>query len=655
MTREPDPEETATLDTRLARVERSIATLSAEVAAIRAELGGAPQAASAPLPHSARPSPARPAAPGAPRIARSRRYLGESIDFERLLGRYGMLGIAVLAAAAAVGTFLSWAISHGYLTLPPRARIAVGLAFAAAIAVWGFRLRRAERSFGSSLLGLSLVIVLVCAYAAGPGLAVVPEWFAFSGAIAVSWALAVFARRETDEPLWCVAFGGAAIAPFVTSSGKGNVYGLAAYGASVLIAACFAIGHRGWAVAWRVLYAAAALLVLTTSLASRTHGLSGFLVALALPLAVSAGGVLPFAPDSRKRAALRWLGALLAIAATRSPDTQANAEYIAGAMLVAAALWLALVDWLGVTEQSSLFAVTRDQVSLLDWIDAAVIPLALCFQASGAIEPAASPWVAYAIGAPVFIWFAWRRPLGALRDGAVAGFLALAFVALLDVRLEQPVGRVVALLALALLALALHRARPSATWVVGAALVLLSAAGVAAFALVGRRAYTYPPFGTEASLAALCVTLALGLVVQYRGLLTEATDLAMPRPGGAAAESERALRRRIVIVSPWAWAFLWCYLELSMAFSRSTSTLLLVVYFAATAVAGVAIGHTRQSAGTRKVGLALALLAAATAVYGATSYFEVGVRVLAYLVTSAFLLGIAYWYRRPGQMQNASG
>jgi hypothetical protein len=213
----------------------------------------------------------------------------------------------------------------------------------------------------------------------------------------------------------------------------------------------------------------------------------------------------------------------------------------------------------------------------------------------------------------------------------------------------------VALLALALLALALHRARPSATWVVGAALVLLSAAGVAAFALVGRRAYTYPPFGTEASLAALCVTLALGLVVQYRGLLTEATDLAMPRPGGAAAESERALQRRIVIVSPWAWAFLWCYLELSMAFSRSTSTLLLVVYFAATAVAGVAIGHTRQSAGTRKVGLALALLAAATAVYGATSYFEVGVRVLAYLVTSAFLLGIAYWYRRPGQMQNASG
>ena len=67
MTREPDPEERSTLDARLARVERSIATLSAEVAAIRAELGGAPQAESASLTRAARPISARPAAPGAPR------------------------------------------------------------------------------------------------------------------------------------------------------------------------------------------------------------------------------------------------------------------------------------------------------------------------------------------------------------------------------------------------------------------------------------------------------------------------------------------------------------------------------------------------------------------------------------------------------------
>jgi len=73
-----------------------------------------------------------------------------------------------------------------------------------------------------------------------------------------------------------------------------------------------------------------------------------------------------------------------------------------------------------------------------------------------------------------------------------------------------------------------------------------------------------------------------------------------------------------------------------------------VVYFATTAIAAVGVGHVRRLAEVRQIGLALALLAAATAVYGATSYFDVGARVLAYLVTSAFLLGIAYWYRRRG-------
>src|SRR6266545_743822 len=111
------------------------------------------------------------------------------------------------------------------------------------------------------MLGLSLVILLVCAYYMGPSFGLVPAWLAFVGAAFVSWALAMFAHRENDEPLWCVAFGGAAVAPFVTSDGQGSVYVLIAYGAVVLLAGSFAISHREWPVAWRVFYAAAALLV----------------------------------------------------------------------------------------------------------------------------------------------------------------------------------------------------------------------------------------------------------------------------------------------------------------------------------------------------------------------------------------------------------
>lgn len=73
-----------------------------------------------------------------------------------------------------------------------------------------------------------------------------------------------------------------------------------------------------------------------------------------------------------------------------------------------------------------------------------------------------------------------------------------------------------------------------------------------------------------------------------------------------------------------------------------------MIYFAVTAIAAVAVGHLRNSARNRQIGLALALAAAATSGHGAATYFDVGARVLAYLITSAFLLAIAYWYRRRG-------
>lgn len=622
---------------RVDRLERLVAGLSEEIAALRATIAAA---GPPPLPF------VKPAARSAPaRATRPRRRLpGEGLDLERLLGRYGMLGIAVLAAAAAVGTFLSWAVSRGYLTLSPVARIVVGLLFAAGIAVWGFRLRQRERSFGSSLLGLSLVVVLVCAYAAGPGLAVVPEWVAFGGAIVVSWTLAVFARRESDEPLWCVAFGGAAIAPFVTSSGKGNIYGLAVYAASVLIAACYAIGPRPWNVAWRVFFSAATILASTAAAVSRTHGLSGFLFALALPIAAASGGVFPFAPDSRKRAALRWLWILASATGFAAPVGRGAGPVVGGALLVISVGWLVTLDWVGNVGQSSVFEANRQRLTLLDWMDAAVLPLSLALQATYALRAAVPIAATYSVEVLVLLAFAWRRPLGATRDAAVAALLILAVAALYATHPEAPGIEVLEILTLALAALGLHVLRPSMTWVAGSVVFIGHAAGTTTLALIGRRAYILPPFGTEPSLAALFVTIALIIVSRVRPAFSAAMDAVNPG-------RDRELGRMIVVVAPWAWAFWWGFLELAMAFSKSTSTLLLVVYFAACAVFGVALGHWRQSGGVRKTGLALALLAAGTAVYGATSFFVVGMRVLAYLVISAFLLGIAYWYRRPGSAE----
>src|SRR6185436_15498716 len=94
------------LESRLARVERALTALSAEVAAIRAELGLRATDA-------VRDERSSPTSPATSYRASRGRFTIDPRDLERLVGSYGMLGISVLAAVAAVGTFLSWAIGRG--------------------------------------------------------------------------------------------------------------------------------------------------------------------------------------------------------------------------------------------------------------------------------------------------------------------------------------------------------------------------------------------------------------------------------------------------------------------------------------------------------------------------------------------------------------
>src|SRR5205085_2466087 len=201
--------------------------------------------------------------------------LNPTYDLESLVGRYGTLVLATITALAAVGTFLGWAIANGLLG--PSQRIALGLIVAAGLSVGGLRLRQRERSFGASLLGLGLAITQVCAWGAGPALHLVPIWGAFALAAATSIALAIFAHAEDDEPLWCVGFTGAAIAPFVTAAGKADLLLLATYGITILASAGYAMGARRWIVAGRLFLLAA--LLYTAALATGHEAASGPLLA----------------------------------------------------------------------------------------------------------------------------------------------------------------------------------------------------------------------------------------------------------------------------------------------------------------------------------------------------------------------------------------
>jgi Predicted membrane protein (DUF2339) len=646
------------LGRRVAALEATLAELTREVSVLRSEVRDRP--AVSPLMSRAvrltAPEPAALAAPAAiPAAARRRPPWMDrrSYDLEGLLGRYGMLGIATVAALAALVTFLGWAISQGYLTLGPARRVGLGLTTAVAIAIWGFRLRRTERSFGSSLIGLALAIVHVCAYAAGPWLGLVPPPVALALAVLASSALTTFAHAEGDQPLWCVGFGGAAIAPFLVHGESASVYLLAIFGASVLLAGCYSIAGRAWKVAWAIWYVSAALftLVVASMEPIGRRGeivVDGPLIALALAFIVALGGVIPFAAGDRKRSALRWLWMLGIATAFMEARDGPNPVLHAVIYLAAAGVILLLAGRVaqpvggGADDRAP---TTSAPPSLSHWTDIAGIPLLFIFAATTHLTTPFAVRAIFASAALAFLAFAIVRPLRAARDPAALGATVCLAVLAADIGTGGSVVISGAAIALGLLLLVLHRGWPSIPWLIGALASLVLAVMFAGADLATRPSYQYQPFLTQASALAATVVLTLALLSRARSVIIRATTSAL-----GALEPSQGVRglERVLVAAPWVSAFFWALIELAWAFDRSTSTVLVVVYFAVTGVAAVAAGRARGRALVRQIGLGLALAAAATAFFGASNHLGVGSRILAYLATSVFLLGIAYWYRRPG-------
>lgn len=555
-----------------------------------------------------------------------------NVDLESLVGRYGTLVLATVSALAAVGTFLGWAIANGLLG-PPQ-RIGLGLIVAVGLGVGGLRLRRRERSFGASLLGLGLAIAHVCAWGAGPSLHLVSDSVAFAFAAAVSIALAVFAHGEADEPLWSVGFSGAAIAPFVTSSGRGNLALLAAYGVAVLSLSGFAMGGRRWIVAGRLFLLAAALYV--AALATGFEQDFGPLLALSFPFAVALFGVIPWTTGLARSERLRALGTLAAAAALRtgfgvnSPISHAlTATWIAAAGV----LWLVFVDRTHTAHAPAPGGTRR----LLegDWLDGGVLPLAFTAGAVMAYDASArASGVAMAIGGAVVLLAVMRFPQGSLRDAAVFAVVLCAVVAALLLERSHPRQLTATIAILSALCFGANVVWRSPSWTTLALLgfawsVLASLAHLAA-----RVPYGYTPFATTASAVSFVVLACLVAAWRFATFAS---------PGEA-----RILRAGVAV-----WAFSWIHQEIATAYNPTVATLLRVTYYALTSVLAVGVGRARQSAVVRHVGLGLAIVAAATALYGARRLDAIAARIGADLVAAVFLLAIAYWYRKPGGSREA--
>ncbi len=617
---------------RLAALEQTLHRVQQELAQVRAQVtGGAP---AEPL-RALRPDPAAeataPFAPAGERVvqaitARRAPPRGTSapprrVDLETLVGRYGMLALATVLALAAAGTFVGWAIRHGLLA--PPVRVLVGLIAAAALAVWGLRLRRSERSFGDSILGLSLAITHVCSWAAGPSLHLIPPLAALVLCAAASVALAAFALVEGDEPLWCVGFGGAALAPFVTSTGQGTAPMLAAYGAAVLIAGGSALGSRPWTISARVFGAAAALF--TFSLIAMPLSQRSAELAMALPFVAGAFGVVPFARGAILRPRLRTLGVLAAAAAVRLV-TARGAEGPGSAIwaAVAGVLWLAALERFEAEPPGTVidgFAGIGPE--LPEWIDGGLIPAAFALAIGLSLDFSHAVTAGWGLAATALALSASRREEGPLRDAlALVSFLCANGAVLLAVQ-SSGTAAVAATAGNAVLFTLLERPVPNRSWRWGPS-VALTLAGATALVLLARRpSYEYTPFFTGESFAAaaICAASALAAVLS---------------------------RNDASKTAPWVFGFLWVNVELAWAVNPALATLLVVTWYAGTSVACVGRGRARARPKWRHLGLGLGIAAAVLALRAAWGFDSTATRIAAYLVVSGFLLGIAWWYRRPG-------
>src|SRR6267378_4041333 len=508
------------------------------------------------------------------------------VDLETLVGRYGMLGLATMLALAALGTFVSWAIAHGLLG--PTTRVVLGLVAAAAIGVAGLKLRPRSRSFGDTLLALALAAVHVCAWAAGPSMGLVPAPLALGCSAAASVALGAFALIEADEPLWCVGFGGACIAPFVTSTGQGTAPMPASQNAP--------------------------------------------LFALGLPLVVAGFAVLPFARGQVLRPRLRTMGLLAAGAAFRlafgplpwmGPTGAAIGIGIAGCALL---VLLELADGEPAGKLLDGFGETEDGPAA--WVEGAVLPGLFLGALGVALDLDAGP----AFGAAAVILFASAaRRSEASRDALAASTWAAAMVATWLTTRSADTLAIASLAWGSILLVWLGRWVPTPTWS-WTSRISLTMAGLWALSLLSMRPpYETFPFASRESIAAFAVALA------WAAALYDARTNADERSRNSA---------RVGLV---AFAFLWGHQELVHAISPSTSSLLLVGYYAISSVAFVGWGRARRSPGLRRVGLGLGLVAAFLAARGAWQLDAPGTRIAAYLVVSGFLLGIAWWYRQPDE------
>lgn len=552
------------------------------------------------------------------------------MSLETLVGRYGMIGGAVLLLLMGIGTFISWAIANNVIT--PAGRVGLGALGAAAFAVAGFVLRRRhEKRFGNVLLALALAITHTVAWGAGPKLHIVDEHLALGLAALASVALAALALADEAEMLYVVGVGGALLAPFVTASGRASGPLTLVYGWIVITAGLFAMRGHAWRVAVRmmtlagVVYAGVGLVGATFSVAA--DRMSPPLFALACT----------------------WSAGLLASAEYRATLVRAYMTTMAIAMLSAAIALVASgqhpVDAapLALAGTVSLYLLQRPlSLESAEWlVDAVILPLALlsaALIANGGIDAPNGVaitliWGVAAAGAALMNEQERRGP-----HYLVFGLTTLLSVAYL---LRQEtfnlglglVGHSIAMIFL----LRKERARTVALPIV---IALVLAMTEASSLLAARPSYLTNPFANRGALLVLVTILASWRF--FDAMATVAAENDEPNDGW------RLITRVFLPVA----LFLWGWHELASTVSHDVATSLVTLYFAIVGVGAIHYGRIRSVPVSRHVGLGLCVVAAGMAISRVWGLADIGIKAGTFVLVSLFMLGVAYWYRQAGEEES---
>jgi uncharacterized membrane protein len=591
-----DPSRLDSLEQLLARLQSELSQARSELATLRsaAPTSQAPATPATP----ATPAVAQPAAAPQQFTAPPERPVhhapapSRSPDLEQLAGRYGAIALAVVLIVMAAGALVSWAIAHGLLG--PWVRVSLGALLALAIAATGWRLRaHGSRQYGDVLLAIALAVVHVVAWGAGPRLALVPSSVALAVADAASLALAALALRDEAQLMFCVGFGGALIAPFVTATGEPHYLVLAAYGLVLLGAAIGAIGPRAW---WK---AVALVLAGVVVYALSVNGFRGDTPWVNREFTALFAGLIAMIALARERKPVRPWIALFAVAVMALSITSSRVSPQVDSHLMALAT-AADVPLTALAGTALLFAAAHhlegeERFSI--WLLAIVlVPSLFLGSALGATGPIGGA----VSGGLVLAWaLAWATAALAERERkrgillAASGLVSMWAILLVFDRNPELIPPLVAAHAVLYASVGKKEGQPIALIATGVSLIV-------AFMLAANRIaelprYSAAPFLSIWSFGAACAVAAAFLSVRV-GL-----------PGRVLLFDGEFDRGQLALLVASVPAFIWGHLELRRAFSAEVATFLLTVFYAGCGVLAARAGRRADQERLREVGIALAV------------------------------------------------